>query len=127
MGERLYSKEHEYIDMEGDAGKVGLSHYAQEKLGDLVYFEFPEVGETFGAGEAFATVESVKATSDLYMPVGGEITELNLDLEDAPELANEDPYGKGWAAKIKPDNLDDLKELMSEEEYTEYIADDPEG
>ena len=95
-----YNEEHEWIRVEGDEGVIGITDYAQEQLSDIVYVELPEVGDTFERGDVFAVVESVKAASDVYMPVGGEILEINEDLEDSPELVNQDPYGEAWFVRI---------------------------
>lgn len=110
-----YAKDHEYARLEGDTVKVGLDDYAQDQLGDIVFVEMPEVGDTFKKGEVFATVESVKAVSECYMPVGGEITAINEELEDEPELVNSDPYGKGWMVEVKPADVAEMDTLMTSE------------
>lgn len=99
--ELLYAKSHEWVKVEGDTATVGITHYAQEQLGDLTFVELPAVGDAFEAGEEFGSVESVKAASELYAPVGGEIVAVNESLEDAPEKVNEDAFGEGWLIKLK--------------------------
>ncbi len=117
-----YTKTHEWVRVRGNEAEAGITDYAQSELGDLVYIELPEVGETFEKGEVFATVESVKAASECYLPLSGEIIEVNEELAEHMELVNEDPYGKGWFVRFKPSNLDELDELMTPEEYEEFIA-----
>ena len=97
----LYAKSHEWVMVEGDVATVGITHFAQEQLGDLTFVEMPEVGDTFEAGSEMGSVESVKAASEIYAPVSGEVIELNEELEDAPEKVNEEPYGAGWILKFK--------------------------
>lgn len=113
-----YTQDHEWlkIDAEGNA-VVGITEYAQNSLGDITYVELPEVGQTFGAGETFGVVESVKAASDLFMPVDGEILAVNEGLNDAPELANQSPYEDGWIIRIKTANPDQVAALLSPEAY----------
>ncbi len=108
-----YAKDHEYARLEGDTVKVGLDDYAQDQLGDIVFVEMPDSGDTFEKGEVFATVESVKAVSECYMPIGGEITAINEELEDEPELVNNDPYGKGWMVEVKPSDVAQMDTLMT--------------
>ena len=115
------SKSHEYIIVEGDAAKVGITKYAADQLGEIVYVELPEVGAKFNKGEVFGTVESVKAASELYMPISGEILELNDDLTSEPELINEDCYNRGWIVKVKNFSREDLNNTMSVEDYNVYI------
>jgi len=115
-----YQKSHEWARKEGDLYIVGISDYAQDSLGDVVYVELPETGKSMKQGEAFGVVESVKAASDVYMPVSGEIAEINGELEDNPGLVNEDPFGGGWLMKIKPSSASDYDSLMSAAEYKEY-------
>jgi glycine cleavage system H protein len=117
-----YTKDHEYIRVEGDTATVGISDYAQEQLGDVVYVELPAVGKTLEKGGEAAVVESVKAASEVYAPVSGEVVEVNGDLEGAPGTINEDPAGKGWFLKLKLKDPSELEGLMSEEQYREYIA-----
>jgi glycine cleavage system H protein len=117
-----YTKDHEYIRVEGDTATVGISDYAQEQLGDVVYVELPAVGKTLEKGGEAAVVESVKAASEVYAPVSGEVVEVNGDLEGAPGTINEDPAGKGWFLKLKLKDPSELEGLMSEEQYREYVA-----
>jgi len=112
-----YAESHEWAKTEGDNVKVGISDYAQDQLGDIVFVEMPEVGETFDKGAEFGTVESVKAVSELYMPVGGEIVAVNSALEDAPELINNTPYSEGWMIAVKADNPAELDSLMAKDAY----------
>ena len=112
-----YAESHEWAKSEGDHVKVGISDYAQDQLGDIVFVEMPEAGETFGKGAEFGTVESVKAVSELYMPVGGEIVAVNNALEDSPELINNTPYSDGWMIEVKPDDPTELDGLMTKDAY----------
>jgi glycine cleavage system H protein len=119
--ENLYTKDHEWIFVQGDIGIIGITDYAQHELGDVVYVDLPEVGDTFEANEPFGSVESVKAVSEIFCPISGEVIEVNTKLEDKPELINESPHQKAWMIKLRIMNLDELKELLSAEEYEEYI------
>ena len=112
-----YAASHEWAKAEGDTVKVGISDYAQDQLGDIVFVEMPEVGETFDKGAEFGTVESVKAVSELYMPVGGEIVAVNSALEDSPELINNTPYSEGWMIEVKADDPAELEGLMTKDAY----------
>ena len=112
-----YAKSHEWARLEGDKIKVGISDYAQDQLGDIVFVELPEVGDTFGKGEEYGTVESVKAVSELYMPVAGEIVAINDTLEDAPEKVNNSPYGDGWMIEVKADTPSEIDDLMDNNAY----------
>ena len=116
-----YTKEDEWILIEGDIATIGITDYAQDSLADLVYFELPEVGDTLAAGDEFGVVESVKAAADLYAPVSGEVVEANSALEDTPELANSDPYGEAWIVKIKLSNPDEVDGLMDAAAYKAYL------
>ena len=116
-----YTKDHEYIRVEGDAGIVGISDYAQSQLGDVVFVELPSVGKTLNKGDEAAVVESVKAASEVYAPVSGEVVEVNSDLEASPGTVNEDPAGRGWFLKIRLTNPDELDGLLTEEQYQEFI------
>ncbi len=116
-----YTQDHEWIRVEGDEGVVGLTDYAQEQLSDIVYVELPEVGDVFETGDIFATVESVKAASDVYMPAGGEILEINEELEDSPELVNQDPYGDAWFVRIAIAGAGDLDSLMDASAYKAFV------
>ena len=112
-----YAESHEWAKAEGDNVKVGISDYAQDQLGDIVFVEMPEVGETFDKGTEFGTVESVKAVSELNIPIGGEIVAVNSALEDAPELINNTPYSDGWMIEVKADDPAELEALMTKDAY----------
>jgi glycine cleavage system H protein len=116
-----YSEEHEWIRVEGDEGVIGITDYAQEQLSDVVYVELPEVGDTFGQDDVFAVVESVKAASDVYMPVSGEILEINEALEDSPELVNQDPFGEAWFVRIAIADPAELEGLIDAEAYKAFV------
>ena len=116
-----YTKSHEWVRIEGDTATIGITDHAQDELGDVVFVELPDEGATFDAGESFGTVESVKAVSDLYAPVGGEVVEVNSALEDAPEKINEDPYGDGWIIKLRTSGE---AELLSPEEYEKVVEEE---
>ncbi len=118
-----YSKEHEWVRMEGDMAYIGISDYAQSELGDIVYVELPEVDEDYEVEESFGVVESVKAVSDLYMPISGTIVEVNEDLEDQPELINEDAY-ESWIIKVKVADEGELEDLLSGKEYQAFCAEE---
>ena len=115
-----YSREHEWVLVEGDSATIGISDFAQNELGDVVYVEVPEVGEKISKEDPFGAVESVKAVSDLYAPVSGTVIEVNDALPDTPELINEDPYGEGWIIKVTLSDPDELDELMNVQEYTTH-------
>ena len=119
-GDIYYSTEHEWVAKDVDTVKIGISDYAQDQLGDIVFVELPEVGATFEQGEEFGTLESVKAVSEIYLPMAGEIVAVNGELEDAPELINEDPYGN-WIVEIRPSDMDQYDELLSREDYLEML------
>jgi glycine cleavage system H protein len=116
-----YAKSHEWARTKGDKIKVGISDYAQDQLGDIVFVELPEVGDTFEQGEEFGTVESVKAVSELYMPVAGEVVAINDTLEEAPEKVNNSPYGDGWMLEVKADNSAEMDGLMDNNTYVETL------
>jgi glycine cleavage system H protein len=116
-----YTKEHEWARIEGNRVVVGITDFAQEELGDVVFVELPEVGTSVEVAGTFGVVESVKAVSDLYAPVGGTIVEVNLTLEDRPELVNQSPYGEGWMIVIEMSSTEALQQLLSAEEYQTYI------
>jgi glycine cleavage system H protein len=116
-----YTKSHEWVRVEGDTATIGITDHAQDELGDVVFVELPDEGATFEAGESFGTVESVKAVSDLYAPVSGEVIEVNSTLEDAPENINEDPYGEGWIVKLR---TTDEPDLLSPEEYEKVVEEE---
>ena len=115
-----YTKNDEWLRIEGNSATVGITDYAQDQLNDIVYVEFPEVGAEIAQGSTLGVVESVKAASDIYMPVGGTITEANTALEEAPELINSDPYGKGWLVKLTLKNASEADSLMDAAAYTTY-------
>lgn len=121
MAETRYTKDHEYIRIEGDTGTVGISDYAQGQLGDVVFVELPEIGKALSKGGEAAVVESVKAASEVYAPVSGEVVAVNGELESAPGTVNEDPAGKGWFLKIKITDAAELDGLMNEAEYQNYV------
>jgi len=120
--ELKYTQEHEWIKIEGDIATVGITDFAQKELGDIVFIEADTVGQTVTKGDIFGTVEAVKTVSDLFMPVTGEIIELNSDIESQPELINSDPYGKGWIIKMKIKNTSETAELLSAEAYEKLIG-----
>ena len=118
-----YAESHEWVSQEEDGVvKVGISDHAQEQLGDLVFVELPEEGSSFGRGDACAVVESVKAASDIYSPVSGEVVLVNAALADTPEIVNNDPYGDGWLFSIRLDHPEDIEELMDADAYREHLA-----
>jgi glycine cleavage system H protein len=119
--EYLYSKDHEWILIQDDVGTIGITDFAQHELGDVVYADLPEIGDSFEANEPFGSVESVKAVSEIFSPVGGEVIEINSNLEEHPELINESPHKNAWMIKIRLTNPNELKELLSAEEYEEYL------
>ena len=117
-----YTKDHEWVKIDGDIAIVGITKFAQNELGDIVFVEVETVDEVLEKDEVFGSVEAVKTVSDLFLPLTGEIIEFNEELESTPELVNEDPYGKGWMIKIKFTNKDELAELLSPEAYNEIIG-----
>ncbi len=116
-----YTKTHEWVRREGDVATVGITDHAQEELGDVVFIELPEEGASFDAGDSFGTIESVKAVSDLYAPVGGEVVEVNETLNDSPERVNEDPYGGGWMIRLR---ISGEGELLSADEYEKLLEEE---
>jgi len=116
-----YADDHEWARVEGDKVRVGLDDYAQDQLGDIVFVELPQVGDTFKQGEEFATVESVKAVVECYLPVGGEIIAVNSELEESPELINKSPYGDGWMVDVKPTDLSEMGALMTNDACLEKL------
>ena len=116
-----YTNEHEWIRVEGDIAYVGITDYAQEQLGDIVFVDIPTVGESLEAGEVFGTIEVVKTISDLFLPVAGEVLEQDEALEENPELVNKDPYGEGWLIKMKPADVKAVEDLLDAEGYKEVI------
>jgi glycine cleavage system H protein len=117
-----YSKDHEWLRVEGETGTVGITDHAQNSLGDVVYVELPKAGETFAAHDTFGSVESVKAVSELFLPVAGEVTEVNESLTDEPEKVNTDPYGDGWMLRVRLSNRGEVDGLLSAAEYEDYIG-----
>jgi glycine cleavage system H protein len=122
--ELRYTEEHEWVLVEAEIVTIGISAFAQEQLGDIVFVELPEVGDDVEMGKSMGVVESVKAVSDVYSPVSGEVIEVNDDLPDEPDLLNNSPYEDGWMVKIKPNDLDELDELMDAQTYREFIEQD---
>jgi len=120
--ELKYTKEHEWIKIDGDIATVGITDYAQSELGDIVYVEIETVGDTLNHGDVFGTVEAVKTVSDLFMPLSGEVIEMNEDLDGAPESVNDDAYGSGWMIKIKISDPSEVENLLSAEAYQAEIA-----
>ncbi|MDA0220312.1 MAG: glycine cleavage system protein GcvH [Proteobacteria bacterium] len=123
MSDRLYTKDHEWVDVDGDIATVGISDHAQEQLGDVVFVELPAVGRALAQNEDAAVVESVKAASEVYAPLTGEVVEVNEMLTEDPAQVNADPYGAGWFMRLRIDDPSELDELMDEEGYKEFLAD----
>ena len=121
-----YSKDHEWLRVEGETGTVGITDHAQNSLGDVVYVELPKVGDSFGGHESFGSVESVKAVSELFLPVGGEVTEVNESLQDEPEKVNTDPYGEGWMVRIRLTDPGQVDGLLTPKEYEDFVQTDAE-
>jgi len=121
-GNLRYTKEHEWVLVDGETGTVGITHHAQSELGDIVYVDMPKIGVTVEVGKSFGSVESVKAVSDIYSPVSGEVIEVNESLASAPEKLNADPHGEAWLVKIRLSSTEELKELMSAAEYQTYVG-----
>jgi glycine cleavage system H protein len=121
-GNLKYTKDHEWLRIEGDMGYVGVTDFAQGELGDIVFIEIETVGETLKKEEVFGTIEAVKTVSDMFMPVSGEIVEMNPAIEESPDVVNKDPYGKGWMVKIKVSDPSELDHLLSPEKYRELIG-----
>jgi glycine cleavage system H protein len=122
----LFTKEHEWLRIADDTGSIGISDHAQKELGEIVYIELPKPGMKFNSGESFGSVESVKAVSELFIPVSGEVIEINEELGAAPEKINEDPYGAGWMIRVRLLNQAETADLMSAEEYDEYTTEEKE-
>jgi glycine cleavage system H protein len=120
--ELKYTKDHEWIEVDGDIATIGITDFAQSELGDIVYVEIETVGENLDKEEVFGSVEAVKTVSDLFMPVGGEVLEFNEELESAPEAVNEDPYGKGWMIKVKISDASELDDLLTADAYKDLIG-----
>lgn len=119
--DNLYSKEHEWLRAEGDLYLLGITAFAQEELGEVVFVELPDVGQRYETGDEIGTIESVKAVAEIYTPVAGEIVAINEALEDKPESVNEDPYTTGWLIKLRPDDAEAVKALMSAETYQAFL------
>ena len=117
----LYSREHEWVHVMDDVCVVGITEFAQQELGEVVFVELPEVGQVFNAQDELGTIESVKAVAEVYSPVAGEVVEINDAVVDDPEMLNDDPFGEGWLVKIRFSSADDLKALMNAEAYEEYV------
>jgi glycine cleavage system H protein len=122
VSELSFTKEHEWVKLNGGQAIIGISDFAQEQLSDIVSIELPKVGVIFKQKQAMAIVDSVKASSDIYAPISGEITEVNEQLIEKPELINQSPYDLGWIAKIKPSNMEEFETLMTKEQYDKYIG-----
>ena len=118
----FYTKEHEWADFKDQEIIIGITDYAQSQLGDVIFIEFPDVGDEFNSGDVFGEVEAVKTVSELYIPLSGTVIAVNEDLEDAPDNVNSDPYGKGWLIKISAKKISEKKELLSSEEYKKIIS-----
>lgn len=121
-----YTKEHEWLKIDGEIAKIGITNYAQDALGDIVFLELPEVGASFNAGDALGVVESVKAVSDIYAPLSGEIVEINQPLTDAPETINSDPYNEGWMVKMKISSPEEVDGMMDAAAYETFLAEESE-
>ncbi len=122
--ELKYSSDHEWVKLEGNKATIGITDFAQDQLGDVVFVEIPEIDATLNAKEGLGTIESVKAVSDIYSPVSGTVVEVNSQLEDAPQLINEDAYGKGWICVVELSNLEEIKELLSAEDYEKLLLEE---
>lgn len=120
--EYVYSKEHEWVQADGDVATLGITVFAQSELGEVVFVELPEVGATFGEGDEIGTIESVKAVAEIYTPVSGEIVEVNSELEDSPEIVNDAPHKEGWLVKIKMSSPDEMDSLMNAEAYEAFVS-----
>ena len=118
-----YDQEHTWAQVKGEEVIVGISDFAQDQLGDIVFIELPNLGDTFEKGDVFGQAESVKSVSALYLPISGEIVGVNENLSDLPDIINKDPYDQGWLIKVKPNNLSELEELLSKEEYLSFLRD----
>ena len=123
MAEKKYTKEHEWVEVDGDTATVGITNHAQESLGDIVFIDLPTVGKEVKSNEELCVIESVKAASDVYSPISGEVTEVNSILEDQPEIINSSPYEDGWFFKMAPSDLGEIEDLLSPEDYSEVCED----
>lgn len=117
-----YSEEHEWVKTEDGNARIGITHFAQSELGDIVFVELPQVGDEIKAGDPFGSVESVKTVSELYAPISGKVVEVNGELEDSPEFVNESPYENAWMIVVEPSNTSEIDELLSADQYEELIA-----
>jgi glycine cleavage system H protein len=122
VSELKFTKEHEWIKIENRLAIIGISDFAQEQLGDIVSIELPKAGGVFRQGQTMAIIDSVKASSDIYAPISGEIAEVNEELIEKPEIINQSPYDLGWIAKIKPSTMEEFESLMTKEKYDRYIG-----
>ena len=122
MADKKYSKKHEWVELDGDIASIGITKHAAEQLGDIVFTEVPDAGKAFEAGGEAAVVESVKAASDVYSPISGEVTENNQAIVSDPSLVNQDPEGNGWFFKVKVTNTDQINELMTKDEYDKFLT-----
>ena len=122
MADKKYSKKHEWVELDGDIATIGITKHASEQLGDIVFTEVPDAGKAFEAGGEAAVVESVKAASDVYSPISGEVTENNQAIVSDPSLVNQDPEGNGWFFKVKVTNADQINELMTKDEYDKFLT-----
>lgn len=120
--DRKYSEEHEWVVVDGDVATIGISHFAQDQLGEVVYIDLPAVGDSLSSGDTFGEIESVKSVSELYAPVTGEILEVNDALGDAPETVNQDPHGEGWMVKVRLGDSSEVDGLMTAEEYDTFVT-----
>jgi glycine cleavage system H protein len=120
--ELKYTKDHEWIKVDGDTALIGITDFAQGELGDIVFVEVETIGETLAKEDVFGTIEAVKTVSDLYMPVSGEVLELNSELENTPELVNREPYGNGWIIKVKISDVSEMADLLSADQYAELVG-----
>jgi glycine cleavage system H protein len=127
MDDLHYSESHEWVRVDGDIGTIGITDHAQKQLGEIVYLELPEVGHVFNADDEFGTVESVKAVSELYTPVAGEVVEVNKGAVAEPGIINDDPQGDGWLIKIKLSTDDEVRKLMTADAYAKYVREEGEG
>ena len=118
----LYTKEHEWIEFKDDLAIVGITDYAQSQLGDVIFVEFPQIGENLDIGSSFGEIEAVKTVSDLFTPISGNVISINDEIEDTPDLVNTDPYGEGWLIKISPTKNEQKEELMDADEYKKFIS-----
>jgi glycine cleavage system H protein len=122
--DRFYARSHEWIRIEGDTGTIGITDHAQKELGEVVFVDLPDIGEIFDAGQEFGTIESVKAVSELFLPIAGEVTEINKVLGDEPGAVNEDPHGDGWLVKVKVSSDHDMADLLSAADYEKFVEEE---